>query len=66
MSARIVTTHVFPPIPMRQFDWCAHDEDYEDRGIVGWGRTEAEAIADYLTQVSDDLPSPPVTTNPGA
>ena len=41
---KIVTEHVYPPIPMRQFDWVAHYDDPE--GLAGWGRTEAEAIAD--------------------
>jgi hypothetical protein len=42
----IITEHVFPPIPMRQFDWCAYRDGYEPPdsdgvggGIVGWGRT---------------------------
>lgn len=41
---KIVTENVFPPIPIRSFDWCAHYDDPE--GPKGWGRTEAEAIAD--------------------
>lgn len=41
---KIVTEHVYPPIPLRQFDWCAHYDDPE--GPLGWGHTEAEAIAD--------------------
>ena len=46
---KIVTEHVFPPIPLRQFDWCATDDNYEpDSGyVIGWGRTEQEAIDDY-------------------
>ena len=57
---RIVTTCVYPPIPDRRFDWCAHDDNYEPPdcdgvggGIIGWGRTEAEAIADYQQLVED-------------
>lgn len=58
-APKIVTSRVFPPIPLRQCDWCAHDENYdgaEDAGpqIVGWGRTEAEAVADYLQLVEDN------------
>jgi hypothetical protein len=47
MSRTIKTEHVYPPIPVRSFDWCAwyDDMDEETRGN-GWGKTEAEAIAD--------------------
>jgi hypothetical protein len=41
----IVTTYVYPPIPLRQFDWIAHYDSPED-GPFGHGATEAEAIAD--------------------
>ena len=50
------TEHVFPPIPLRTFDWCAYDEDTYDGApdggpqIVGWGRTEAEAVAHFREQ----------------
>lgn len=42
----ISTEHVYPPIPVRSFDWCAWFDgmDEETRG-QGWGKTEAEAIA---------------------
>lgn len=52
---RIRTDFVYPPIPLRQFDWSAIDEDTYDgapdsgnRGQIGYGATEAEAIADLL------------------
>jgi hypothetical protein len=42
----IKTEHVYPPIPVRHFDWRAwFDEMGEDAGN-GWGKTEIEAIAD--------------------
>ncbi len=51
--SKIVTNHELPPIPDRRFDWCAifddtYDgaEDSSTRGQIGYGRTEAEAIAD--------------------
>lgn len=47
---KIVTNNVYPPIPIRSFDWCAHYDDEE--GPTGWGATEAEAIAD-LTENYD-------------
>jgi len=56
----IVTEYVYPPIPLRQFDWCAHRASYEPPdsdgvggGILGWGRTEAEAVTDLLEQEED-------------
>lgn len=56
----IKTVHVCPPIPIRDYDWQAYDTDHYDPEdpdrFTGWGRTEAEAIADLLSQleVSDD------------
>ena len=45
-TQKIKTEHVYPPIPVRSFDWCAWFDgmDEETRG-QGWGKTEAEAIA---------------------
>ena len=48
----IVTAHVFPPIPMRWFDWCAHFDDPE--GLVGWGATEQSAIDDLTEQAFEE------------
>jgi len=42
----IVTTYVFPPIPVRTSDWCAYRDGDEEKGEYGWGRTKGEAIAD--------------------
>ena len=43
---RVVTSFVYPPIPVRKFDWCAYRDGAEESGNYGWGHTEAEAIAD--------------------
>jgi hypothetical protein len=43
---KIVTRHIFPPIPMRQFDWQATRDGYEPGCPIGYGKTESEAIAD--------------------
>ena len=43
---RIITTHVYPPIPDRRWDWSAHHDGEEESGHYGWGSTEAEALAD--------------------
>lgn len=43
------------PIPLRDFDWSAVDADtYDYTEPVGWGRTEAEAIADLMNQIEED------------
>lgn len=44
----IKTSYEFPPIPDRRFDWCAFFDGEEEAGNYGWGRTEAEAIADFI------------------
>jgi hypothetical protein len=44
-APKVCTHHVFPPIPDRQFDWCAYF-DGEEEGLQGWGPTEAEALED--------------------
>lgn len=45
---KIITSHIFPPIPDRQFDWCAYYDGHEE-GDTGYGRTEADAITDLQT-----------------
>lgn len=51
---KINTEYMFPPIPDRRFDWVATFDDYDgapdsaNRGHIGYGRTEAEAIADLI------------------
>jgi hypothetical protein len=56
----IRTTHVCPPIPVRNFDWLAVDDDTYDgapdsgtRNQIGFGRTEDEAIADLKEKLGD-------------
>lgn len=49
---KIITDFIYPPIPIRQFDWQAiyDDDEPNDAGGMarGHGRTEAEAIADLI------------------
>ena len=49
----IKTTHEFPPIPIRDYDWSAVMEDYDEGDIIGYGRTEQEAINDLMRQKND-------------
>lgn len=50
---KIKTEYVYPPIPLRAFDWCAYDDNtYDGPGSpIGWGPTEEAAIADLLEGV---------------
>jgi hypothetical protein len=55
--AKIITKYDPPPIPLRQFDWSAVDDaTYDIAGCVGYGRTEAEAIADLQSQLEELRP----------
>lgn len=52
---KIVTTFVYPPIPIRINDWSAHYEGEEDERMdMGWGATEQEAIDDLKTNFPRD------------
>lgn len=50
MSKRITTHLVYPPIPVRNYDWMACFGDYEPGNLVGYGATEDAAIADLMEQ----------------
>jgi hypothetical protein len=52
---KIKTEFVYPPIPIRTFDWSAIDDDtYDGPGSpVGTGATEPEAIADLIEQINE-------------
>jgi hypothetical protein len=51
---KIITNHVFPPIPMRQFDWSAVFDGYEPGELIGYGRTKQDAIDDLKEQWETD------------
>lgn len=55
----IVLMHVYPPIPIRQFDWQAswdNDEPDDDgRMLTGHGPTPLDAIVDLLDNTEDKL-----------
>jgi hypothetical protein len=53
MTFNVKTEHVYPPIPIRKFDWCAFDDNYEPGLSIGWGPTEQAAIADLMEQLED-------------
>lgn len=54
----IRTSYDYPPIPVRQFDWSAIDDDTYDGADdsscpIGHGATEADAIDDLMDQLTD-------------
>jgi hypothetical protein len=51
----IRVTCVCPPIPLRQFDWCAYIDGHEEETArYGWGFTRPEAIADLMQLLADE------------
>jgi hypothetical protein len=55
VERKVVTSHVYPPIPIRDYDWSAHFDDVgADCSPHGWGRTEAEAKQDLLDNYGED------------
>lgn len=51
MSARLIrTSHDYPPIPLREYDWSAVFDGYEPGEPIGRGADESAAIADLLLE----------------
>jgi hypothetical protein len=48
----IQTFFVYPPIPIRKFDWVASFTD-DDGEPCGFGSTEQEAIEDLINNFGD-------------
>lgn len=51
---RIRTINIYPPIPVRTSDWCAYFDGEEEAGGYGYGRTEAEAVADFINNLDEE------------
>jgi len=49
---KIITQNIFPPIPVRCYDWLAYI-DGDEEGLKGFGATEAEAVADLNGQIDE-------------
>ena len=45
---KIITNYECPPIPVRDYDWLALREDWDEGDLIGYGRTEQEAIDDLI------------------
>lgn len=51
---QIQISHDCPPIPMRDFDYAAYDEDtYEGGSTIGYGPTAFEAVVNFVEQLED-------------
>lgn len=46
-------TYWAKPIPLRQFDWEATEDDYEGGDPIGFGATCEEAIADLQQLIAE-------------
>lgn len=55
---KVRTEFWMKPIPPREFDWSAVDDDtYDGEGCpIGYGATEAAAIADLMEQIEERKP----------
>jgi hypothetical protein len=51
-ESKIITDHIFPPIPIRDYDWSATRENYDD--LTGYGKTKEEAIKNLEQLESDE------------
>lgn len=54
----IHTEHIYPPIPLRHFDWMAWRGDYEPGVTTGYGATREQAVQELLERESmqEDAP----------
>jgi hypothetical protein len=50
---KIITQFIYPPIPVRDFDWQAVTDNYEAGDPIGHGRTEWSAIRDLEAQLEE-------------
>lgn len=58
---KVNISFVYPPIPLRQFDWVAtfdNDEPDDDGNwkYIGYGKTKIEALIDLLDNAEADIP----------
>lgn len=53
MQREIIVEAVFPPIPFRDFDYCAITRDYEPSDPQGYGATAELACADLKHKLAE-------------
>lgn len=49
----IITSYDYPPIPTRDYDWSAIREGYDEGDLIGYGKTEQDAINDLVRQENE-------------
>lgn len=58
---RFDTNYWKKPIPLRDHDWSATEQDYEEGDPIGWGATKREAIKDLREQLTNKRAAPAST-----
>jgi len=53
MAEKIITDFVYPPIPIRNFDWIAYRDGDDEEGPHGYGATEEAAIAELMEMLDE-------------
>ena len=53
--SRVHLSFVYPPIPLRNFDWSATRDNYDEGDLHGAGETKAEALIDLLIQEDETV-----------
>ena len=51
---KIITEHVYPPIPIRTSDWCAYYDYVGPEAGQGWGATREAAISDLKENYGEE------------
>lgn len=54
MAQGIRTSFDYPPIPIRNYDWSAIRDDYDAGDLIGYGKTEQEAINNLIEQENEN------------
>jgi hypothetical protein len=49
----IITSHDFPPISNRNYDWSAIRYNYDEGDLIGYGKTKQDAIDDLIAMENE-------------
>ena len=52
-ECKILTSYDYPSIPIRDYDWSAFREDYDEGDLIGYGETEQSAINDLIRKENE-------------